>query len=94
MHALVFMLICLPLAAPPAGTMKAAVPVERVFGPEHPGGHYKHPASITQLANGDLYLACYTGFEEANILARPAGEYNSPHEPDPQTNSIYSWGLP
>jgi predicted neuraminidase len=47
-----------------AGGMRALVPVERVFGPEHPGGRYKHPASITQLASGDLYLAYYTGSGE------------------------------
>jgi len=41
--------------------MKTAVLVQRVFGPEHPGGRYKHPASITQLANGDLYLTYYCG---------------------------------
>jgi predicted neuraminidase len=35
----------------------------RVFGPEHPG-RYKHPASITQLDNGDLYLAYYGGSGE------------------------------
>lgn len=34
---------------------------ERVFGPETPTGDYKHPASITQLANGDLYLVYYGG---------------------------------
>ncbi len=44
--------------------MKATVHVERVFGPEHPGGRYKHPASITQLSGGDLYLAYYTGSGE------------------------------
>lgn len=44
--------------------MKAHVPVSRVFGPEHPGGKYKHPASITVLANGDLYLAYYCGSGE------------------------------
>ena len=38
----------------------------RVFGPEHPG-IYKHPAAITELANGDLYIAYYGG----------AGEYDS-----------------
>jgi predicted neuraminidase len=48
----------------PGTTMKSAVPIRRVFGPEHPGGRYKHPASITQLANGDLYLAYYTGSGE------------------------------
>lgn len=35
----------------------------RVFGPEHPG-QYKHPASITELANGDLYIAYYGGSGE------------------------------
>jgi len=35
--------------------------VERIFGPETPTGPYKHPASITELANGDLYLVYYGG---------------------------------
>lgn len=39
------------------------VETHRVFGPEHPG-QYKHPASITQLANGDLYIAYYGGSGE------------------------------
>jgi predicted neuraminidase len=33
---------------------------ERVIGPEFPG-KYKHPASIEQLSNGDLYIAYYGG---------------------------------
>ena len=43
-----------------------SIETHRVFGPEHPG-LYKHPASITELANGDLYIAYYGG----------AGEYSS-----------------
>ncbi|MHC4352703.1 MAG: sialidase family protein [Planctomycetota bacterium] len=39
------------------------IETHRVFGPEHPG-RYKHPASITQLANGDLYIAYYGGSGE------------------------------
>ncbi len=35
----------------------------RLFGPEHPG-RYKHPASITELHNGDLYVAYYGGSGE------------------------------
>lgn len=35
--------------------------IERVFGPETPTGKYKHPASIAELANGDLYLVYYGG---------------------------------
>lgn len=37
---------------------------ERIFGPEHPGGRYKHPAAIEELANGDLYLVFYGGSGE------------------------------
>ena len=35
--------------------------IERIFGPEVPTGPYKHPASITELKNGDLYLVYYGG---------------------------------
>ncbi len=38
--------------------------IEKVFGPETPTGPYKHPASITELKNGDLYLAYYGGAGE------------------------------
>jgi predicted neuraminidase len=34
---------------------------ERLFGPEVPTGDYKHPASITELANGDLFVAFFSG---------------------------------
>ncbi|MGE3314451.1 MAG: exo-alpha-sialidase [Planctomycetaceae bacterium] len=37
--------------------------VERVFGPELPDA-YKHPVSMTELANGDLYLVYYGGTGE------------------------------
>ena len=37
--------------------------VHRVFGREHPGV-YKHPASITELENGDLFIAYYGGSGE------------------------------
>jgi predicted neuraminidase len=35
--------------------------IERVFGPDVPTGPYKHPASMTELSNGDLYLVYYGG---------------------------------
>lgn len=41
--------------APPAPV------VTRVFGPETPTGPYKHPACLTELSNGDLYLVYYGG---------------------------------
>jgi len=39
----------------------AAVVTGRVFGPETPTGPYKHPACLTELDNGDLYLVYYGG---------------------------------
>ncbi|MEZ5353469.1 MAG: sialidase family protein [Bryobacteraceae bacterium] len=39
----------------------AEVRTAKVFGPETATGPYKHPASIAQLANGDLYLVYYGG---------------------------------
>ena len=41
--------------------VSAEIKFERVFGPETPGGTYKHPASIAELANGDFYIAYYGG---------------------------------
>jgi predicted neuraminidase len=38
--------------------------ITRVFGPETPTGPYKHPASMTELNNGDLYLVYYGGAGE------------------------------
>ncbi len=37
-----------------------AITIERLFGPEIPG-KYKHPASITELDNGDLFVVYYGG---------------------------------
>lgn len=39
------------------------ITITRVFGPEIPGP-YKHPCCITELDNGDLYLAYYCGSDE------------------------------
>jgi predicted neuraminidase len=43
---------------------ESPIAVEKIFGPETPTGQYKHPSSITELDNGDLYLAFYTGAGE------------------------------
>jgi predicted neuraminidase len=45
----------------------AALSTETVFGPETPTGPYKHPASFTELTNGDLYLVYYGGASEYAI---------------------------
>ncbi len=44
------------------------IETNRIFGSEHPGP-YKHPASITQLSNGDLYVAYYGA--RANTVPTP-----------------------
>ncbi len=53
----------------------------RVFGQEHPGP-YKHPASITQLDNGDFYIAYYGG---ANEYSNETAVYGSRFVPEPVT---------
>lgn len=42
-------------------TATAELSIEKVVGPETPGGTYKHPASIEELPNGDLYIAYHGG---------------------------------
>jgi predicted neuraminidase len=49
-------LICLRGVLP-----ASALERERIFGPEVKTGDYKHPASFTQLGNGDLYLVFFSG---------------------------------
>ncbi|HEY8536770.1 MAG TPA: sialidase family protein [Vicinamibacterales bacterium] len=39
----------------------AGLQVHRVFGPEVRTGPYKHPACLTELDNGDLYLVYFGG---------------------------------
>ena len=46
---------------PCAGARAGELSITRVFGPEVPTGPYKHPASMTELKNGDLYLVYYGG---------------------------------
>jgi predicted neuraminidase len=57
-------LVVAALMALPAPMDAGELRAERVFGPEVPTGPYKHPASITELANGDLYLVYYGGAGE------------------------------
>ena len=45
------------------GAMANDIEITKVYGPELPG-QYKHPAAITELDNGDLYLAYYGGSGE------------------------------
>jgi putative CocE/NonD family hydrolase len=50
-------------AVPANVTENAGIVTERAFGPEITG-KYKHPASIAELQNGDLYLVYYGGTGE------------------------------
>src|SRR5262245_41579708 len=52
-----FWMVCSGSAAAAAD---GDIAIERVFGPEIPG-KYKHPASFTEIDNGDLYLVYYGG---------------------------------
>lgn len=56
-------LVAAPAIAQERNPERDNIETYRVFGPEHPG-LYKHPASITELANGDLYIAYYGGTDE------------------------------
>lgn len=42
-------------------TTAEPIRIERLFGPEIPTGDYKHPASITELSNGDLLVVFFSG---------------------------------
>ena len=58
---LAWIVLLTALAGPSA--WQGNITTERLFGPELPGP-YKHPAALTELANGDLYLAYYGGSGE------------------------------
>ncbi len=78
---------CLVTACMTAQTSKSDdIRISRVFGPETPGGDYKHPASLAELDNGDLYLAYYGGSGEYGVdttvfgarLAQGSEEWTAP----------------
>ncbi len=56
-------MICTLLLAT-ASAFAGELKVRRVFGPEVPTGPYKHPACMTELNGGDLYLVYYGGAGE------------------------------
>jgi predicted neuraminidase len=60
--------LVLSLLSAHAGYLHAGeLRLSRVFGPEVPTGPYKHPACMTELSNGDLYLVYYGGAGEYAI---------------------------
>jgi predicted neuraminidase len=60
-------------AVAPAGELVK----ERLFGPEVPTGPYKHPAAITELANGDLFVTYYGGGGEYAVRTAVFGSHYS-----------------
>lgn len=74
------------LAASACGAGPAGLRIERVFGPEIQTGQYKHPACITELDNGDLYLVYYGG---AGEYAVHTGVFGSRYD-----QSAKQWSAP
>ena len=71
------------------------VNIERVIGPEFPG-KYKHPASIEELANGDLYIAYYGGdgeYAEQTAVLRHATEEGRDQMVDAQDHRRHAVSL-
>jgi len=76
----------------------ASVRIERVMGPEVPTGRYKHPASITELDNGDLYIAyllpVYRETGEPNLVGADTCSLFLRFDPETkkwsETNRVYS----
>lgn len=98
------MICCTTLVALTAGGWTSVageeIRIEKIFGPETPTGQYKHPSSITELRNGDLYLAYYGGageYAQATTVfgSRRQKETNRWTEPVPiAQNPFYSMGNP
>jgi predicted neuraminidase len=86
----------------PAGELR----IERVFGPEVPTGPYKHPASMTELKNGDLYLVYYGGKGEYAVdtavfgsrLTKGSSQWSAPrpiaHDPFRSVGNGVVWEAP
>ncbi len=64
-----FLSLAASLVAAPLAEAADDIQFERVIGPEYPG-KYKHPATIEEFDNGDLYIAYYGGDGEyADVTA-------------------------
>src|SRR5262245_62135267 len=97
----------LSLAAVAGASLQAGeLRIERVFGPEIPTGPYKHPACMTELSNGDLYLVYYGGKGEyatdtsvfGSRLKKGATRWSSPqpiaHDPFRSAGNGVIWEAP
>src|SRR2546427_2464651 len=99
------MLLVLLAIAPSTATI-GLLRIKRVFGPEVKTGPYKHPASIAELANGDLYLVYYGGQGEYAVdtgvfgsrLRKGARKWSPPkriaHDPFRSLGNAVVWQAP
>ncbi len=80
--------------------VSAELKIERIFGVETDTGPYKHPSTITELANGDLLLAYYGGggeYEKATAVYGSRLKRGSKRWTKPivlARNPMYSMGNP
>jgi predicted neuraminidase len=100
------MRILVPLVLCAAAAAAQDIRISRIFGPETPTGRYKHPAFLTELANGDLYLAYYGGGGEyetdtsvfGSRLPAGAGQWTPPrviaHDPFRSVGNPVVWQAP
>jgi predicted neuraminidase len=103
----VFLVSAFLIAGLPGQALRASEPeVERIFGPEIQTGPYKHPACMTELGNGDLYLVYYGGAGEYAVdtgvfgARRPKGSkaWTQPrriaHDPFRSVGNAVVWQAP
>jgi predicted neuraminidase len=93
------------LVVGPPGTA-GELRVERIFGPEVKTGPYKHPACMSELHNGDLYLVYYGGAGEYAVdtgvfgsrLLKGDGQWSPPrriaHDPFRSVGNAVIWEGP
>jgi predicted neuraminidase len=99
---IVVVLTCGVVASAGAGEPR----FERIFGPEVKTGPYKHPACMTELATGDLYLVYYGGAGEYAVdtgvfgsrLRKGSKEWSPPqriaHDPFRSVGNGVVWEAP
>jgi predicted neuraminidase len=90
-------------AASTAAAGEGELITRKVFGPEVKTGPYKHPAAMTELDNGDLYLVYYGGAGEyatdTNVYgARLTQTWSTPkviaHDPFRSVGNAVVWQAP
>ncbi len=99
-------LLCIVVLVTLSEPASAELSITRVFGPETPGGKYKHPAAIEELSNGDMVLVYYGGEGEyegdtavfGSRLAKGSSQWSPPERiadtPDRSEGNAVIWQDP